>query len=177
MIGKHGRSSMALCLKCGRFCTIGLRCSVSLSQQTNPRAFPTPRSWSFVSDVMHRTPMELLHRVVAGCVGDGPAAEFVGFLQLYRELPDLDVILTQPETTPVSREPAVLYALVGALSEKCKLDTTPVQNLMQYLLRLPDEFTLLALRDILAIQPRLVSLSIVQQWIAQARSKGLFIAG
>ena len=144
---------------------------------TNPRAFPTPRSWSFVSDVMHRTPMELLHRVVAGCVGDGPAAEFVGFLQLYRELPDLDVILTQPETTPVPREPAVLYALVGALAEKCKLDTTPVQNLIAYLLRLPDEFTLLALRDILAIQPRLVSLPIVQQWIAQARGKGLFIAG
>ena len=118
MIGRHGPSSMASCLKCERFCTIGLHCSVSLSLRLIRVHFQTPRSWSFVSDVMHRTPMELLHRVVAGCVGDGPAAEFVGFLQLYRELPDLDVILTQPETTPVPREPAILYALIGALGRE-----------------------------------------------------------
>jgi hypothetical protein len=142
---------------------------------SNPRAFPTPRSWSFVSDVLNATSPELVHRVVAGCVGDAAAAEFVGFLQLYRELPDLDVILKQPDTTPVPREPAVLYALVGALTEKCKSDAVPVHNLMQYALRFPDEFALLALRDILAVKPKLVSLSIVQQWIAQARSKGIFI--
>ena len=142
---------------------------------TNPRAFPTPRSWSFVSDVLAHTPAELLHRVVAGCVGDGPAAEFVAFRQLYRELPDLDAVLKHPDTTPVPREPAVLYALVGALAEKCKSDATPVHGLVQYVLRFPDEFTLLALRDILAVKPQLVSLSIVQQWIAQARTKGLFL--
>ena len=142
----------------------------------NPRAFPTPRSWSFVSDVLAQTPAELLHRVVAGCVGDGPAAEFVGFLQLYRELPDLDAVLTQPETAPVPREPAVLYALVGALVEKCKGDRTPVNSVIRYVLRFPDEFTLLALRDILAVKPKLVSLSVVQQWIAQARTRGLFLA-
>src|SRR4051794_31474279 len=56
----------------------------------NPRAFPTPRSWQFVSDVLPRTADDLLHPVVAGCVGDGAAAEFLGFLRLYRELPDLD---------------------------------------------------------------------------------------
>jgi len=143
---------------------------------SNPRAFPTPRSWSFVSEVLANTPAELLHRVIAGCVGDGPAAEFMGFLQLYRELPDLEVILKQPDTTPVPREPAVLYALVGALAEMCKSDTTPLHGLVQYVLRFPEEFTLLALRDILAVKPQLVSLSCIQQWIALARSKGLFLA-
>ncbi|QEL16850.1 AAA family ATPase [Limnoglobus roseus] len=142
----------------------------------SPRAFPTPRSWAFVSDVLAGTPADLLHRVVAGCVGDGPAAEFVGFLQLYRELPDLDAIGRQPETTAVPREPAVLYALVGAIAEKCKADAAPVHGLVQYALRLPDEFALLALRDVLAVKPKLASLSIVQQWIAQARTKGLFLA-
>ena len=44
------------------------------------------------------------------------------------------------------------------------------------MLRFPDEFALLALRDILAVKPKLVSLSIVQQWITQARTKGLFLA-
>lgn len=142
----------------------------------NPRAFPTPRSWAFVSDVLVKTPAELLHRVVAGCVGDGPAAEFVGFLQLYRELPDLDQALAQPDTTPVPREPAVLYALVGALVEKCKADAAPLANFVKYAMRLPDDFALLALRDALAVKPQLVSLPIVQQWIAKARSQGLFLS-
>jgi len=142
----------------------------------NPRAFPTPRSWAFVADVLTRTPPELLHRVVAGCVGDGPAAEFVGFLQLYRELPDLDVALASPETTPVPREPAVLYALVGALVEKCKADAAPLANFVKYATRLPDEFALLALRDALAVRPKMVALPVVQQWIAKARAQGLFLS-
>ncbi|QEL17650.1 AAA family ATPase [Limnoglobus roseus] len=147
-----------------------------LDPVASPRAFPTPRSWQFVSDVLTGTPADLLHRVVAGCVGDGPAAEFVGFLQLYRELPDLDALGKQPETTAVPREPAVLYALVGAIAEKCRADAAPVHGLVQYALRLPDEFALLALRDVLAVKPALASLSVVQQWIARARTKGLFLA-
>ena len=142
----------------------------------NPRAFPTPRSWAFVSDVLARTPNELLHRVVAGCVGDGPAAEFVGFLRLYRELPDLDQVLARPDTAPVPREPAVLYALVGALVERCRQGQAPLHNFVTYALRLPDEFALLALRDALAVQPQLAALPAVQQWIAKARQKGLFLA-
>ncbi len=143
---------------------------------SNPRAFPTPRSWQFVSDVLPDTPPELLHRVVAGCVGDGPAAEFAGFLQLYKELPDIDAALTAPDTIPVPREPAVLYALVGALVERCRADSAPVANFVKYSTRMPDEFALLALRDLLSLKPKLASNPAVQAWIAKARTKGLFLA-
>ena len=50
------------------------------------------------------------------------------------------------------------------------------RNFVQYALRLPDEFAVLALRDALAVNPKLVGLPAVQQWIAQARPKGLFLA-
>jgi ATPase family associated with various cellular activities (AAA) len=143
---------------------------------SNPRAFPTPRSWHFVSDVLAKTPTELLHPVLAGCVGDGPAVEFVGFLRLYRELPDLDQVLARPDASPIPREPAVLYALVGALVERCRQAQAPLAGFVTYALRLPDEFTLLALRDALAIQPKMASLPAVQGWIAKARTKGLFLA-
>jgi AAA domain (dynein-related subfamily) len=142
----------------------------------NPRAFPTPRSWQFVSDVLPKAPTDLLHGVVAGCVGDGPAAEFLGFLRLYRELPDLDQVLARPDASPVPREPAVLYALVGALVERCRRAQAPLASFVTYALRLPDEFALLALRDALAVQPKLAGLPAVQQWIAMARQKGLFLA-
>jgi len=143
---------------------------------TNPRAFPTPRSWQFVADALPATPPELLHAVTAGCVGDGPAAEFVGFLRLYRELPDLDQVLARPDQAPVPREPAVLYALVGALVEKCKQARAPLAAFVQYALRLPEEFAVLALRDALAVNPKLVGLPAVQQWITKARQKGLFLS-
>ncbi len=143
---------------------------------TSPRAFPTPRSWQFVSDVMPGLVGHLVHRVVAGCVGDGPAAEFVAFLRLYRELPDLGVVLQSPDTAPVPTDPAVLYALVGALVETCKQDQAPLANFVKYATRLPDEFALLAVRDALAVQPKLVALPAVQQWVARARARGLFPA-
>jgi ATPase family associated with various cellular activities (AAA) len=142
----------------------------------NPRAFPTPRSWHFVSDVLAKTPNELLHPVAAGCVGDGPAAEFLGFLRLYREIPDLDSVLMKPDSAVVPREPAVLYALVGALVERCRQAKAPLPSFVTYALRLPDEFAMLALRDALAVQPKLAALPSVQKWIAQARQKGLFLA-
>jgi hypothetical protein len=74
----------------------------------------------------------------------------------------------------VPHEPAVLYALGGALVEKSKADTAPLANIVRYAARLPDEFALLALRDALAVRPQSVSMPVVQQWIARARTQGLF---
>ena len=140
------------------------------------RAFATPRSWHFVSDVLARTPEELVGAVVAGCVGEGPAAEFSAFRRLYRELPDVGAVLAHPETAPVPQGPAVLYALVGALVEACRGDGAPLDAFVRYATRLPDEFALLALRDALAIRPALAALPAVQAWIARARALGYFPA-
>ena len=51
----------------------------------------------------------------------------------------------------------------------------PLAGFARYATRLPDEFALLAFRDALAVQPKLVALPAVQQWIAKARGKGLFV--
>jgi ATPase family associated with various cellular activities (AAA) len=143
---------------------------------TAQRAFPTPRAWQFVSDVLPGAPPNLLLGVVAGCVGEGAAAEFVGFLRLYQELPDLDAVLAKPDSAPVPREPAVLFALVTALVERCRADKAPLAGFVRYALRLPEEFGVLGLRDALAVQPKLVGLPEVQRWIAEARTRGLFLS-
>jgi hypothetical protein len=143
---------------------------------TNPRAFATPRSWAFVSDVLKATPEELATEVVAGCVGEGPATEFAGFLALYRELPDVDAALAKPESATVPREPAVLYALVGAIAERVRAGAAPAAAAVRYTSRFPDEFALLAVRDLLSVSPTLAGDPSVQAWIAQARGRGLFLA-
>jgi hypothetical protein len=143
---------------------------------TNPRAFPTPRSWEFVSRVLPVTPPNLLHRVASGCVGEGPAAEFVGFLQLYRQLPDVDAVLAAPATASVPAEPAVLCSLVGALVERLRSDRARAGNFVKYAARLPDEFGMLALRDALSMDPKLVQNPDVFRWVDDARRKGLFVS-
>src|SRR3954447_4944393 len=133
---------------------------------TNARSFPTPRSWEFVSQVLPHTPTELLHPVVAGCVGEGPAAEFVGFVRIYKDLPDPDQVLASPGTTSVPREPAVLYALCGALVERCrKVSQKVLTAFVQYTGRMPDEFGVLAMRDALSVAPKLITLQDAQAWL------------
>ncbi|MBA4189492.1 MAG: ATPase [Planctomycetaceae bacterium] len=149
----------------------------SFDPSTNPRAFASPRSWEFVSRVFRVTPPNQLHQVVAGCVSSGPAAEFMAFLQLYTQLPDIDAVLKSPTTCHLpSKEPAVMFALIGALLQKCKADRTLVGNFTKLALRLPDEFGVMAIRDAIALDRSLVANPDVQRWLASARTKGLFVA-
>jgi MoxR-like ATPase len=143
---------------------------------TNPRAFATPRSWAFVSDVLAAPSPDRSAEVVAGCVGEGAAAEFAAFVRLARELPNLDVVLDTPDAAPIPTEPGVMYALVGAVVERVRAQAALSEAAVRYASRLPEEFGLLLLRDLIAIHPKLVSLPVVQAWIAKARGRGLFLA-
>lgn len=144
---------------------------------TNPRAFASPRSWAAASRVLPNTPEHLLHKAIAGCVSAGPAAEFVAFRKLYHQLPDVDAVLKSPATSPIpSKEPAVLFALIGALVERCKADKSLAPNFAKYGMRLPDEFGMVAVRDAMSLDRALVLNHDVQKWIAKARDKGMFAA-
>jgi hypothetical protein len=109
-------------------------------------------------------------------VGQGPAAEFVTYCQLYAQLPDIDAILKSPTTAPVpTKEASVMFALVGALVERCRKNKSLVPNFVKYGTRLPDEFGMLALRDALTLDGTVAAHPDVQNWIKQARAKGMFI--
>ena len=99
----------------------------------------------------------------------------MAFLQLYKELPDVDRVLADPTGAAVPTEPAVLYALVSALVERCRAKAAPPTSFARYGMRLPDEFGMLALRDAVALDRTLVADPAVQTWIAEARVKGLFV--
>jgi hypothetical protein len=154
--------------------------------EVNPRAFPTPRSWEFVSKVLPHTPQTLVHRVVAGCVGEGPAAEFYGFLKMYQTLPDLDLVLASPTTATIPKEPDVVCAVIGGLIEKVRQEKTKAGAFAKYVTRFPDEYGMLGLRDLLAMNthrgkngqllpdPSLAANPVVVGWIQDARKKGLF---
>jgi hypothetical protein len=83
--------------------------------------------------------------LIAGVVGEGAAAEFCGFLRIYHNLPDPQVLIDNPETAEVPEDPATLYAVCELLAEKT--DSENLHGIMTYARRLPPEFSVLLVRD------------------------------
>lgn len=110
------------------------------------RQNPTPRTWEMVSKILDANPpAELEHAMLAGAVGDGPAAEIVGFLRIFRKLPSIDGVLLNPDTAEVPKDPATLYALCGGLARKA----TPANfdAVVTYANRMPAEFSVVVMKD------------------------------
>jgi len=101
-------------------------------------AFPTPRTWE-AADRGLSLPKALMVEVLEGTVGAGAAAEFVSFLQIQKELPDLNIIFEGDNFVPKSI--SLKYALVSALASRAK--STQFNRLIQYSEHLPEEFSVL----------------------------------
>jgi hypothetical protein len=109
-------------------------------------AFPSPRSWEFVSRILDGGPdLAVEHEMFAGAVGSGAATEFSGFLKMFRELPNIDAILLNPRGEPVPESPAAQYAVASALAHRAS--DTNFDRICHYLDRMPTEFRVLSVRD------------------------------
>jgi hypothetical protein len=87
------------------------------------------------------------HEVLAGCIGPGAAAELIGFLKVFKSLPNIAAILLDPKKTAVPEDPAARYAVVAALVEKATEDNA--DRILQYADRLPADFSVLLVRDMI----------------------------
>lgn len=126
-------------------------------------ASPTPRSWSEgVSADLGIVSRTIEHAVFSGSVGVGAATEFTAFLQIYRDLPDPDVILKNPEKEKVPHKPAVLYALCGSLGSRT--DTKNFGDIMKYVMRMPPEFTVLFVKDVIRRKNEIAETETFRKW-------------
>lgn len=122
--------------------------------EKNEREFPTHRSWEFASRVVKAVSPDMRFPAVRGCVGEGAAAEFIGFLEVWEAMTvtyPIDRIIAEPDAVKVPKigEGAVLYALGSALAERCRgLDQKTVHNCMRYAFRMPIEFAIFTVRSI-----------------------------
>jgi hypothetical protein len=115
--------------------------------KSKDESFATPRSWEFVSKVLPNAPTALRFALVKGCVGESAAAEFVTFCDLWGKLPDIDKVLADPTGHSIPSEPSVLYALIGALTERLRTSPAQAQSYVQYVTRMTPEYAVLAMRD------------------------------
>jgi hypothetical protein len=114
---------------------------------------PTPRKWEDVSLIPSELPTNLYFESVAGDVGEGAAAEYTGFRRIYEGLPNIDGIIMNPAKADVPKDPAVLYALTGALAHRVSKDN--FDRVSEYTQRLPSDFQVMCINDALKLKPEI----------------------
>lgn len=110
------------------------------------RAYPTPRSWEFVSQIVKAQVGERLIELalIEGAVGQGAATEFAAFLDLYRKLPNIDAIMMNPKVGDAPEDPATRYAVTYALASRATVGNW--RNVLAYFDRLPEEYSVLGVK-------------------------------
>ena len=86
--------------------------------QSSERAFPCPRTWEFVSNIVkHRNGLDpsAERALFRGTVGEAAAVEFSAFLKVWRELPHPRAVLNDPENADIPKNASALMALCGSL--------------------------------------------------------------
>jgi len=123
----------------------------------------TPRAWvEGVSDVLGTVPAEAEFESFKGAVGEGAAAEFVGFVRIFRKLPNPDAILLNPTTSDVPSDPATLYALSGALAQRATEGN--FERVCTYSERMPPEFSVLTVSYAARRNPDLANTQAFTKW-------------
>ena len=86
------------------------------------KAFATPRSWSFVSDLLEDDDVDVdtLTNLIAGAVGDGLAAKFMAHRKIAGKLPKASEILDGKVKDLQIKEVSAMYSLTVSLCYELK---------------------------------------------------------
>ena len=134
-------------------------------------AFPTPRSWSFVDKRLKledNLDADNMFYGVSAAVGDGPAGEFLAFAKVADKLPNIDNLIKDPGTYMPTDDPAVLYALTGAVSARA--EESKMENIMKLTAKLPVEFQVVLVKGMLAIDRAFINHPTMAVWIQKNSS-------
>lgn len=140
---------------------------------------PTERNWVCAfRHIQRKMPPQIELEAVRGRVGGGAAAELIGFVRVYRELPSLDAILLDPDKAPVPDSPAALYAVSIGLASR--VTEGNFKRVARYAERLCEkgkaEFGVLLVKDAVRRNPRLANTTVYIE-IAADSAIGRLITG
>ncbi|MDY0122412.1 MAG: MoxR family ATPase [Sulfurimonas sp.] len=140
-----------------------LSSEIPSASETNP-AFCTPRAWSMLSNILDiHEDTSALHPIIYGTVGYAAGIEFLSFVKVYKNLPNIDAILAG-ESQSVPAEPSALYALCAALIEKYK-EHTHADHLFAYVQGLPVEFNVMLIKDLITKDESIAELGSFDRWM------------
>ena len=111
-------------------------------------AFANEGSWEHLSKLLlanPELPPVLKLELMSGIVGKAVASEFYAFERVYNDLPDMKTLRENPATYPISTEPSVLYATLGALSHG--ITAREFDRIWPFIKRLQSEFITMFVKD------------------------------
>lgn len=118
-------------------------------------AFPTPRSWMFVSSILNTLgeieDIGKCHSIISSCVGMGTAVEFIAWSKVYKDLPKTEDIFNG-KTVSYPNSPDALYALIGSMTtyavrreketEANGLTITELENVSRFCANIPADYAM-----------------------------------
>lgn len=135
-----------------------------IEDDANP-AFATPRSYHMLSTIIKTTPhLNTITSIIYGTIGYSAGIEFVSYVKVYEELPDIASIYEgiYPE---VGNQPALLYALVSALVEYYNGSTEHQDHLFTFSKMLPTEFGVMLVKDVIVKDENLATHPLFDEWL------------
>lgn len=127
---------------------------------------PSPRTIEFLAKAFSAgVPTDIEYEAYKGIVGEACAAEWIGFLQVVRSLPDPDQILLNPKGAAVPTEPSAMYAVTGALHARVK--PTNMEQAVTYIERLPAEYQVVFMKDIATTRQELTKNKAFIAWASK----------
>jgi hypothetical protein len=124
---------------------------------------PTPRSWvEGVSPILGNVPPEAEYELVTGALGEGEASSFMGFLRIFRKLPNPDSVLLHPDTADVPTDPATCYALSGALAHRAT--TANMERFVTYISRMSGDYSAVSMSMAVRRDPSLANTQAFTKW-------------
>lgn len=127
--------------------------------------YACPRTWEFADRVLKVTDISSPEALpmLAGTLSEGVAREFIGYCKVFTELPTMAQLMASPDTIKVPVELSTLFALTGAISHHASVDN--VGGLLKFVVRLPIEFQVIAVKQAIKRTPALLASPAVQEWI------------
>jgi ATPase family associated with various cellular activities (AAA) len=111
---------------------------------------PTPRTWANAGQLLRlQLPATVEAAALNGAVGEGAATALAAFLQMFRQLPNIDGILMDPDASDIPQAVNVLYAVSTAVAARATAEN--FGRVSRYAERLMEsgrgEFAALVVRD------------------------------
>ena len=123
------------------------------------RGWPSPRTWERVSLELelaekNNLDRDLLHIIVEGLVGKGPALEFMAFIDWSAKAPDIKKMLEGEIAVKVPKRPDQRYAMLSAIVHHIRQRKKPEEILNGFfdiVLKFPNDWAQLIHHDVMLV--------------------------
>lgn len=135
------------------------------------KTYASPRTWEYADKILKITDEGCTDRlpILIGTLSEGVAREFTTFCKIYKNLPTIESILSNPTGTPMPEEPSTIYALCGAIASQTTAEN--IGNCLTYVSRMPVEFQVVCLREAIQRNKKLLTVPAMQAWISSSAAE------